>query len=238
MNSIENTLSLNDIIAANLCNQIIEFQNSIAAREPGQRFPTPPEQIYQSRLIGCLDKLKRIAAPFKIDGAFRQFFSFLAADDKELSKVIKGKYQAFTTQKETPFSPPLPGSQMGTSVSNNTDNAAQPTVNAQSVPNSNPSPFATLDCLRPGITVPLNTNKPPFPESTAKKYRRIIFETGLNTGQHVDIDGRTMEKNFAIYNLFQFHLAPEDRLFYNNERDYEKTFDQAAVDKKIKAYFS
>ena len=53
-------------IAQNLCNQIIAFQQSIAARPEGQQFPTLQEGNQQHKLITCLLRLvKQPARPRK-----------------------------------------------------------------------------------------------------------------------------------------------------------------------------
>ncbi len=47
------------IISGNLCNQLVEMQNEIAAREPGKRFPTIQEAEITRKLITCIEKLKK-----------------------------------------------------------------------------------------------------------------------------------------------------------------------------------
>src|SRR4051812_23110963 len=46
-------------IADNLCSQLVELQNTIAAREPGNRFPTMQEAEVTRKLITCLEKMKK-----------------------------------------------------------------------------------------------------------------------------------------------------------------------------------
>jgi transposase-like protein len=47
------------IIAENCCSQVVELQNAIAAREPGNRFPTAEEATILSKLIASVDRLKK-----------------------------------------------------------------------------------------------------------------------------------------------------------------------------------
>ncbi|MBC7553121.1 MAG: hypothetical protein H7257_04005 [Taibaiella sp.] len=50
-------------IAGNICRQLLEFQNHIAARAAGMRFPDAKEVETMRKLIACLDKIKKIGAP-------------------------------------------------------------------------------------------------------------------------------------------------------------------------------
>ncbi|MES2701475.1 MAG: helix-turn-helix domain-containing protein [Bacteroidota bacterium] len=47
------------LIAENLCSQLVELQNTIAAREPGHRYPTKDEAEITRKLLAGLDKIKR-----------------------------------------------------------------------------------------------------------------------------------------------------------------------------------
>lgn len=58
-------------IADKLCRQIVEIQEAIEAREPGNRFPTAQEAEIQRKLICSLDKLKK----YPTIGMYRQMFS-------------------------------------------------------------------------------------------------------------------------------------------------------------------
>jgi hypothetical protein len=51
-----------NLITANLCTQILAFQQTIAIREADQQFPTPQEVNLQCKLINCLVKLTGLAA--------------------------------------------------------------------------------------------------------------------------------------------------------------------------------
>src|SRR6185312_12053966 len=46
-------------IADNLCSQIVELQDNIAAREPGKRFPSPQEAEVIRKSINSLEKMKK-----------------------------------------------------------------------------------------------------------------------------------------------------------------------------------
>ncbi len=47
------------IISGNLCSQLVEMQNEIAAREPGKRFPTLQDAEVTRKLVTCIEKLKK-----------------------------------------------------------------------------------------------------------------------------------------------------------------------------------
>ena len=82
-------------IADNLCSQIIEFQNSIAARGPGQRFPTPQEINLQCKLINCLDKLKKYPNKGQALQTITSFIHFVDEEDDILAEVIWSKYNEY-----------------------------------------------------------------------------------------------------------------------------------------------
>src|SRR4051812_16448630 len=86
------------VMAMNLCNQVIAFQNAIAAREEGSRYPTEKETDLICKLVNCLDKLKKLAAPHKTQKAMNGFIRFIAEEDKELSKIIAARYKAYMAQ--------------------------------------------------------------------------------------------------------------------------------------------
>src|SRR6185295_4836461 len=63
-------------IADNICSQLVELQNSIAAREPGNRVPTPQEAETSRKLIVCLEKMKKypsLSQAMQIMETFRNF---------------------------------------------------------------------------------------------------------------------------------------------------------------------
>ncbi len=100
----ENTLETTLIMAfAQLSNQLLEFQRSITQREADNRFPSFKEVGMLCRLINCLAKLKKLADPFNGQKAITAFATFIAKQDKELSKTIKARYKEFQAgnQQET-----------------------------------------------------------------------------------------------------------------------------------------
>ncbi|MBC7552945.1 MAG: hypothetical protein H7257_03090 [Taibaiella sp.] len=78
-----------DTIADNICLQLVEFQNHIAAREPGMCFPDAKEVETMRKLITCLEKLKKIAAPVTPEKGPKEHSNF---DDstthKQTSKAV------------------------------------------------------------------------------------------------------------------------------------------------------
>ena len=66
------------IIANNLCNQLVELQNAIAAREPGQRFPTMQEAVITGKLIAGIEKMKKypsLPQNMQVLETFKQYVS-------------------------------------------------------------------------------------------------------------------------------------------------------------------
>ncbi|MCF8449530.1 MAG: helix-turn-helix domain-containing protein [Taibaiella sp.] len=66
------------IIAHNLCNQLVELQNAIAAREPGQRFPTLQEAAITGKLISGIEKMKKypsLPQNMQVLETFKQYVS-------------------------------------------------------------------------------------------------------------------------------------------------------------------
>lgn len=66
------------IIAHNLCNQLVELQNVIAAREPGQRFPTLQEAVITGKLIAGIEKMKKypsLPQNMQVLETFKQYVS-------------------------------------------------------------------------------------------------------------------------------------------------------------------
>lgn len=83
------------IMIKNLGNQIIAFQLSIEAREPGQRFPGVAEVGILVKLINCLDKLRKFLIPANNNKEMNNFIRFLKNTDKELAQTVAGKYKEY-----------------------------------------------------------------------------------------------------------------------------------------------
>ncbi len=49
------------LISRNICIQLVALQKAINARDEGHRHPTPQDIAMQHKLIGCLDKLRRLS---------------------------------------------------------------------------------------------------------------------------------------------------------------------------------
>jgi hypothetical protein len=66
------------IIAHNLCNQLVELQNAIATREPGQRYPTMQEAAITGKLIAGIEKMKKypsLPQNIQVLETFKQYVS-------------------------------------------------------------------------------------------------------------------------------------------------------------------
>ncbi len=230
MGTAENTLTTTEMIAANLCNQILEFQKSIAAREPGNRFPTPPEATYQAKMINCLDKLKKLAAPFRAATAFKSFFSFLASDDKELSATVKSRYQAFMAQNA-----PAGNSEQHQPIETTTPPANQITPAPAQLEINPVFREPMIFRLNPPAQ-PVFSLEPPFNFRNFERHKSLLLEHNLGPEAVMMIDGYKHNSCWVQYNLFQFLLPPAERRFVHNEHSWHKIFNYYYVQDAIQTY--
>jgi DNA-binding XRE family transcriptional regulator len=78
-------------IADNLCSQLVELQNTIAAREPGNRFPTPQEAEVSRKLITCLEKMKKSPGMGQSMQVLETFRNYIRPINNELARDL-GRY--------------------------------------------------------------------------------------------------------------------------------------------------
>ncbi len=233
MGTTENTLTVNEMIAANLCNQILEFQKNIASREPGNRFPTPPEATYQAKMINCLDKLKKLAAPFRAATVFKNFFSFLANDDKELSATVKSRYQAFLGQNTASGSSQLAETTPATETTNQPENKPAPVPATLEI---NPIFNEAMIIRRDAPAKPVYSLQPPFSPGNFERYKALVFNHDIDPEETLTIDGRRHNSCWVQYNLFQFLLPHADRRFTHNEHTWHEIFNYYYIQDTIKTY--
>ena len=65
------------LIADNFSSQLVELQNSIAAREPGKRFPTIQETEIMRKLTVCIANTKKTVSLPQVTQMMRMFRSFV-----------------------------------------------------------------------------------------------------------------------------------------------------------------
>jgi transposase len=78
-------------IADNLCSQLVELQNAIATREPGKRFPTPPEAETSRKLVNALEKMKKYPSKAQSMQMLETFRNYIRPVDKQFAREL-GKY--------------------------------------------------------------------------------------------------------------------------------------------------
>jgi hypothetical protein len=86
-------------IADNICSQLVELQNTIAAREPGSRFPTLQEAEVTRKLIVCLEKMKKYPSLSQNMQMLETFRNYVRPLDKDFSRKLGGYTEKFLTGK-------------------------------------------------------------------------------------------------------------------------------------------
>jgi transposase-like protein len=86
-------------IADNICSQLVELQNTIAAREPGNRFPTMQEAEVTRKLITCLEKMKKYPSLSQNMQMLETFRNYVRPLDKDFSRKLGGYTEKFLTGK-------------------------------------------------------------------------------------------------------------------------------------------
>jgi hypothetical protein len=86
-------------IADNICSQLVELQNTIAAREPGNRFPTLQEAEVTRKLITCLEKMKKYPSLSQNMQMLETFRNYVRPLDKDFSRKLGGYTEKFLTGK-------------------------------------------------------------------------------------------------------------------------------------------
>ncbi len=76
------------IISGNLCSQLVEMQNEIAAREPGKRFPTIQEAEITRKLVTCIEKLKKYPSLPQNMQMLQTFRDFVRPRNEDFSSRI------------------------------------------------------------------------------------------------------------------------------------------------------
>ncbi|MCW3121006.1 MAG: hypothetical protein JWQ38_498 [Flavipsychrobacter sp.] len=75
-------------IADNFYSQLIELQDSIAKREPGNRFPTPQEAEVSRKLLVCIEKLKKTTSLPQSMQVLESFRNFTRNKNPQFTKVL------------------------------------------------------------------------------------------------------------------------------------------------------
>ncbi len=233
--AINNNTGTFELIALNICTQLLAFQESITKRESGAQFPTMQETGMLVKLINCLDKLRKLAAPFKAANTFNQFFKFLAADDKELAAQVKARYKVFMEQSEAPT--------IATEPETPETVPQQPTASPASTNQQNTTPPQRLEMnrvfeedmivLRSSKIQPVYSTEPPFREDNLEKHKSLLLDATVDWHHTVRIDGHIRNACWARFNLFQFLLPPCDRRFFHQEINFMKIFNLGQVNQAI-----
>ena len=78
-------------IADNLGAQIVELQNSIAAREPNNRFPNMQEAEITRKLVTCYEKMKKYPSLSQSMQVLETFRNYIRPIDKDFAREL-GRY--------------------------------------------------------------------------------------------------------------------------------------------------
>ncbi len=218
------------VMALNICNQVIAFQNAIAARDEGQRYPTEKETGLLCKLINCLDKLKRIAAPHKTQQAVNGFIRFLATEDKDLAKLVAAKYKAYLAQNASGESEAFQ------TESNTPETPAQPVANAPEL-QTNDALFRMPVPETDGAPQVPPAEQPPITEAEFEQHKLLLTNLNVSAAQKTQFRGGSHGVNWLQYNLFQYCLPPAERKFHTNEFSYHKTINHARQRRKMASFF-
>ncbi len=238
--AINTTAGTFELIALNICTQLLAFQESITKRESGTQFPTMQETGLLVKLINCLDKLSKLAAPFKAANTFNNFFKFLAADDKELAARVKAKYKVFMEQSTTTGEVSVSENIVESQTPSPTPPATNSPVSATLPPRKYTNRVFNDKTImrRNAPSQPVYSLDPPFSSGNLETHRSLLFNADVGYNQTTRIDGRARNTSWVQYNLFQFLLAPADRRFYHDESNYNSIFNHYLVANAITLYCS
>ncbi|MBC7553929.1 MAG: hypothetical protein H7257_08120 [Taibaiella sp.] len=212
-----------DAIAANICRQLLEFQNHIAAREPGLRFPDGKEVEIMRKLIACLDKIKKIAAPAIAPPVKGSGNSNVRSSGLKPAKELHAK-NTFIASPQT-----LPTTQHGQTSSN----SATPVHHHE-------SGTGRYEHIIPAGIEQTFHLAPPVSLGDFDKYGKLVWNWTPAYNKNFYFRGKDVCSKWLQYNLFQWCLFPHERRFIHNEKDYERLINHndtyAAINRYITAY--
>jgi transposase-like protein len=87
------------MVADNYCRQLIELQNNIAMREPGNRFATNEEAETLRKLTNCMEKMKRYPTITMYKQVFETFRDFIRPSDLEFCRSFYNYQEKFMEAK-------------------------------------------------------------------------------------------------------------------------------------------
>ena len=191
MEAHQTLISSISLVIENIFIQLLAFQESIAAREEGQRFPTIPELNMQCRLINSLDKMRRYLARMQSEKAVTGFLNFVSKQDKALGNTLAEKYAEYTSRGKQDKSPePVQQTEQ---------------VEQQPVKTGNEQLVYSEGEYREPV---------PFSEDDFHNYKHHIGQLGDRPNSAtVNFNGRQVNARWLEYNLFQYTLPPAERRF-------------------------
>jgi hypothetical protein len=84
------------LIADNFSSQLVELQNSIAAREPGKRYPTLQEMEIMRKLTVCINNTKKTVSLPQVTQMMRMFRSYVFDNrKKEFASIVADVIDSF-----------------------------------------------------------------------------------------------------------------------------------------------
>ena len=210
----ENTSAFS-IISENICSQLIAFQEVIASREEGNRYPTAQEINLQCKLINCLDKLRRQMVRQQAESNVKGFLCFVSKGSKELGATLRQKYADYQASKH----------QITAGVAAPPEEPGQRNVSPQAQEEPVREP------LHSGSTTPVS-------ERDFREYRHLIsqFSDGPDSEQFY-FHGRYVNAKWLGYNLFQYTLPVHERSFTNSVEEAVSEVNQQSFQMQVIRYY-
>ena len=226
----DTTIEALSAIAQNLCNHLLAFQQTIDARPPQERYPTLPELQMLTKMITCLEKIKRMqkaAAPTRI---LSDFLAFVKKSDKETAQKLPALFAAYTraaAEKPDNLHP-----ETNTDAEQTTPTAPPPSATPQPErPEGNGFPLPVPDPSLRADDAP-----PPISFDDYMEYQHIMLELKAVPTAMSRIRGQQRNTNWIQYNLYQWCLPPDKRKFHHNEFRYCREIDHSITKREIGRY--
>jgi transposase-like protein len=86
-------------ISENLCNELIELQNSIAKREQGTRYPTVQEAEVIRKLVGSIERLKKYPSLSQNMQMIETFKNYMRPIDRDFTRQLSNYSERYLTGK-------------------------------------------------------------------------------------------------------------------------------------------
>ncbi len=225
------------IIAGNICNQIIEFQNAIATRAEGSRFPTMQEVGLLCKLINCLDKLKKFTKQTVATQALNGFMRFLAKEDKDMGKLVRAKFKEYSDKTDTTTGLPDIGEMPATApwdlnseIEQEEEHYEQNEDDGEQGYSHDKSIVVTQAMLKdPSQPLPPLCSELPVDAFALADNLPLMGKLSATPTETVCIKGVEHNVNWIQYTLFQCALHPDNRRHFADESNYHNVFNHTEI---------